>query len=149
MLGRKRASGIACILIVEDEPLVAFDNEQFLQSGGYDVAATLDRVADARARIDEGGIDLILADVSLADGSGVDVARHAKAAGIPLLFVTGECPAEARDLAIGCLAKPYPLRDLLASIRIVEAILSGQKPKRIPKGLSLYADSVSAASTVS
>ena len=83
-------------------------------------------------------IDLVLTDVSLADGSGVEVARAANARGIPVLFVTGQCPSEAEALATGCLAKPYAARDLLAAIGVIEANLAGRKPRRLPGGFRLF-----------
>ncbi len=127
------------LLIVEDEPLVAFDTEYFLRDEGFDVVATLDRVDDALALIDNGtAIDLVLADISLADGSGVDVARAAVAAGIAVLFVTGQCPVEAQSLADGCLGKPYAQRDLALAIAAIEAAYAGAAPKRMPAGFTLF-----------
>ncbi|WP_163455048.1 response regulator, partial [Escherichia coli] len=70
---------------------------------------TVDTVAEAlRVIALDAALDLVLADVSLADGSGVEVARAAQGRGLPVLFVTGSFPEEARALAAGCLAKPYP-----------------------------------------
>ena len=64
------------MLLVEDEPLVAFDTEHFLRDAEYEIVATVDRVADAIAVIGTGvELDLVLVDISLADGNGVDVAR--------------------------------------------------------------------------
>jgi DNA-binding response OmpR family regulator len=139
MLFGKRERIISRLLIVEDEPLVAFDNEHFLRDQGFEVVATVDRVEDAVTVIGADGIDLILADVNLSEGDdGIDVAYAARAKGIPLLFVTGSCPIEARALAVGCLAKPYTQRDLRGAIDAVEAKLAGMPVKRKPKGLSLY-----------
>ena len=47
MLFGKRERLIRRILIVEDEPLVAFDNEHTLTDAGYEVVATVDSYADA------------------------------------------------------------------------------------------------------
>lgn len=127
------------LLLVEDEPLVAFATEHFLHDQGFDVVATVDRYPDAIAAIERGGIDLVLADVSLSgEGSGIDVARAAAAHGLPVLFVTGACPIEARELAAGCLAKPYVQRDLLAAIDAVGEQAAGRTPRRVPRGLSLF-----------
>ena len=110
MFFAKKKRRIVRLLLVEDEPLVAFDNEHFLTEASYTIVATVDRVADARAIIesvasadaeDGVGIDLVLVDVHLADGSGVDVARAAQACGVPVMFVTGNCPVEATTLAPG------------------------------------------------
>jgi len=95
------------ILIVEDDALIAFDNEHVLGDAGFTVVATVDSAIDAQHRIAAGGIDLVVCDVNLrGEGSGIDVARAAHGAGIALLFVSGQCPMEARALADGCLAKP-------------------------------------------
>ena len=139
MLFGKRERRIKRILIVEDEPLVAFDNEHLLGAAGFEVAATVDGVDDATAVIAEGDLDLVLADVNLSDGGdGLDVARAAHASGVAVLFVTGSCPLEAQKLAVGCLAKPYGARDLVAAVEAIEARMEGKTPKRIPPGLSLY-----------
>lgn len=139
MLFGRRSKRLKRILVVEDEPLVAFDNEHLLSDAGYTVVATVDRVTDAVKVILADGLDLVLADVRLSgDGDGIDVARAAKTKGIPLLFVTGTCPVDAQAFAIGCLAKPYSSRDLLAAIEAVEAKLGDGKIKRMPPGLTLF-----------
>ena len=139
MLFSKRERRLKRILIVEDEPLVAFDNEHSLREAGYEVVATVDTVADAVNAIDE-DVDLVLADVRLSDGgNGRDVARAAQEKGVPLIFVTGGCPDDARALAIGLLAKPYSQRDLLAAIETVDARLSGRKVRKPPRSFTLFA----------
>jgi CheY-like chemotaxis protein len=138
LFGRKQRS-IEKLLVVEDEPLVAFDTERLLSDQGFTVVATVDRVADAVRLVESGAaIDLVLVDVNLADGSGVDVARSASARGIPVLFVTGSCPVDAEAVAVGCLAKPYSSRDLLGSIDAIEWAVGGKTPPRVPGGLRLF-----------
>jgi len=139
LFGRKKRR-IERLLVVEDEPLVAFDTEHFLTGEGFTIGATVDLVAEALEAIaSDDALDLVLVDVNLADGSGVEVARAAHARGIPVLFVTGHCPGEARALAAGCLAKPYPQRDLLAAIAAIEAVIDGGKPpKRLPGSFNLF-----------
>lgn len=139
LFGSKRRA-ITRLLVVEDEPLVAFDAEHLLREQGYDVVATVDRVADAVAVIGDGhAIDLVLVDITLADGSGIDVAHAARARGIPVMFVTGACPTEAEALAVGCLAKPYAQRDLLAAVGAIDGAVQGRKPRRLPSGFRLFA----------
>ena len=140
MLFGRRERRINRIMIVEDEPLVAFDNESMLQDGGYVVVATVDNFADAAEVMASEALDLILTDISLAgEGSGVDVARAAAERGIPVLFVTGNCTEEAKALAVGCLAKPYSERVLLGTLAAVDLSLQGRAPKRVPGELTLYA----------
>lgn len=139
MLFARKKRRISRLLLVEDEPLVAFDTEHFLRDAEFEMVATVDRVSDAIAVIaDAREIDLVLVDISLADGNGIDVARAAHRAGVPVLFVTGSCPEGGREVAAGCLAKPYAQRDLLAAIAAIEAVLDGREPRRVPGGLSLF-----------
>jgi DNA-binding response OmpR family regulator len=135
----RRERRIKRIMIVEDEPLIAFENEYMLKDAGYEVVATIDSYADAAEVIGREEIDLILSDISLAgEGDGLDVARAAAARDIPVLFVTGNCTGEARALAVGCLAKPYNERVLLATLDAVDRHLQGRKPRRVPEELTLY-----------
>ncbi|MBV8687309.1 MAG: response regulator [Alphaproteobacteria bacterium] len=139
MLFGKRERAISRIVIVEDEPLVAFDNEHLLRESGYEVVATVDTLADAVRVLGEAPVDLILSDIKLnGDGDGMDVARAAAARGVPVLFVTANCPIEARSLGIGCLAKPYSDKMLKNALDALEKKLQGKPVKRLPAGLSLY-----------
>lgn len=138
VFGRKKRR-IARLLIVEDEPLVAFDAEHFLSDEGFVVVATTDSVGEAIGHIiAPDAIDLVLIDLGLADGSGADVAHAARSQGIPALFVTGRPVDEVEAIALGCLSKPYAQRDLLAAIQAVEALLDGKTPRRLPASLKLF-----------
>jgi CheY-like chemotaxis protein len=107
VLFAKRERKIQRILVVEDEPLVAFESEHVLGDAGYEVVATVDCVADAGRVIASEALDLILTDMRLnGDGDGGDVARAAAERSIPVLFVTGNPVLEHRHLAVGCLTKP-------------------------------------------
>ena len=139
MLFGKRERAIRRILIVEDEPLVAFDNEHLLRECGYEVVATVDTLADAVRVLGEAEVDLVLSDIQLSgEGDGMDVARAAGARLVPFLFVTANCPLEARSLGMGCLAKPYSDKVMKNALDALDRKLSGKKVGRLPAGLSLY-----------
>jgi DNA-binding response OmpR family regulator len=139
MLFGRRERLIRRILIVEDEPLVAFDNEYLLGEAGYQVVATVGDRDSAIAVIAAHALDLVLTDIGLAgDGDGLDVARAARERGVPVLFVTGNCSEEAKCLAVGCLAKPYSERILKAALDALETHLQGRRLKRKPAQLTLY-----------
>ncbi len=139
MLFSKRERRIRRILVVEDEPLVAFDNERLLTDAGYEVVGTVDTLEDAARLIAEESIDLVLTDIKLnGEGDGMDVARAAATRGVTVLFVTGNFPPQAQSLAAGCLAKPYTEKGLKAALVALEGRLQGRKPKKLPAGLSLY-----------
>ncbi|BAV63791.1 response regulator [Sphingobium cloacae] len=138
-----RARAIRTVLVVEDEPLVAFDNERALSHAGYRIASTVDDYGQAIRVMDEGDVDLVIADVSLhGTRNGIDVARYARERGLPVLFVTGHCPIHASRLAVGCLAKPYHPRDLIGSIAVVDRMLRGRRATRLPPGLSLFTEAM-------
>jgi CheY-like chemotaxis protein len=138
MLFGKRTRVVKRILIVEDEPLTAFDNETMLTDCGYEVVATIDGFDEALAMLDRETIDLILSDVRLrSQQTGIDLARAAKERGIPTLFATGHPYPEAGAVAVGCLVKPYSQRQLKLAIESVDRLLAGEKVKP-PKGLELF-----------
>lgn len=138
MLFGKRKQIVKRVLVVEDEPLTAFDNETLIESAGYEVVATRDNVEDALATLAEAQVDLIISDVKLnGQRDGIDLAREARSRGVPVLLVTGNCPDEARQVAIGCLMKPYTDRVLRDAIKAVERFIAGEEPK-VPKGLELF-----------
>lgn len=139
MLFGKKKRRITRLLIVEDEPLVAFDTEHFLTEEGFVVVATTDSVGEAIGHIiAPNAIDLVLVDLGLRDGNGADVAHAARAQGVPALIITGRRPEEVEAIGFGCLSKPYPQRDLLRAIAIVETLLDGKVPRRVPASLKLF-----------
>lgn len=141
MLFGKRKRIVKRILVIEDEPLTAFDNEVMIRDAGYDVVATHDDFHEAVAALDRGKVDLILSDVRLrGDKSGLQLAEEARRRGIPLLFVTGHPPDNAHELAIGCLHKPYNERQLKQALDAIDQHLAGKQPK-VPKGMEFYPQS--------
>lgn len=146
MLFGKRAKRIQRILIVEDEPLIAFDSEHVLTEAGYQVIATVDSVEGAIEIIKSTKFDLALVDLGLTDGgNGVEVAAAARREGVQVLFVTGRCPRGGESLGIGCLEKPFTQKDLRVALEIIETLLTRGSVKKVPPGLVLYADNASAA----
>ena len=139
MLFGKRTRIVKRILVIEDEPLTAFDNEVMLRDAGYDVVATHDDFEEAVTALNREKVDLILSDVRLrGKRTGIQLAEEAKRRGVPVLFVTGNPPDNAHELAIGCLRKPYSERQLRKAIDAIDQHLSGKQPK-LPKGLEIYA----------
>ncbi len=107
------------ILLVEDNALVSGAFSVFFESEGWDVevAAT---VTDAVDKGKSSAVDLMLLDLTLPDGDGLDVLDALGRAGSPprvTLAMTGDKNAatHARCLAAGCadvLIKPVSLREL-------------------------------------
>ena len=138
MLFGKRKQLVKRILIVEDEPLTAFDNENILGDAGYEIVATVDDLDEAIAALEREEVHLILSDVRLRkQQTGIQLARHAKEKGVPTLFATGHSYPGAGEIAVGCLMKPYTERQLTKAIECVDRHLQGHKIKP-PKGLELF-----------
>jgi CheY-like chemotaxis protein len=138
MLFGKRKRIVNRILIVEDEPLTAFDNENLIGDAGYEVVATLDRFSEAVTALDKEQVDLILCDVRLSgERTGIDLAREARRRSIPVLFVTGDAPDNASELVVGVLMKPYTHGTMRSALKAVDSYLAGRKA-RPPKGLTLF-----------
>lgn len=138
MLFGRRKQVVKRILIVEDEPLTAFDNENTLGDAGYEIVATVDDFDEAIEVLDREQVDLILSDVRLrSQQTGIDLARLAKERGIPTLFATGHPYPEADQVAVGCLTKPYSERQLTKAIECIDRHLQKESVKA-PKGLQLF-----------
>jgi len=139
MLFGKRERQIRRILLVEDEPLVAFDNEHLLQGSGYEVVATVDNLDAAREVIENQALDLVLTDIRLnGEGDGKGVAEIAKVQGVPVLFVTAHSGEDHLGLGLGCLAKPYSDKVLIGALDALDTYLQGKKMKKLPPQLTLY-----------
>jgi two-component system, response regulator PdtaR len=138
MLFGKRKQVVKRILIVEDEPLTAFDNENILGDAGYEIVATVDDLDEAIAVLEREEVHLVLSDVRMRkQKTGIHLAQAARERGVPTLFATGNPYPDASEIAVGCLLKPYTERQLCKAIECVDRHLQGQKVKP-PKGLELF-----------
>ncbi|MEH3159620.1 MAG: response regulator [Sphingomonas taxi] len=100
------------ILIVEDEPLIAMMLEDFLEVLDKTPVATVDTVAGALARVEDGGIDAAILDVNLRGGEkSTPIAEALARQGIPFVFATGgsddSVDAQFRDRPV--LQKPFTM----------------------------------------
>jgi DNA-directed RNA polymerase specialized sigma24 family protein len=78
------------ILIIEDEPLIAMDIEQMVESLGHRVVGTARTHAEATAMFRNSRAKMVLADIQLADGSsGIDAVNEILSnASVPVIFIT-------------------------------------------------------------
>ena len=138
MLFGKRKQVVKRILVVEDEPLTAFDNENMLGDAGYEVVATVDDLEEALAVLEREQVDLVLSDVRLRKNqTGISLAKAARERGVPTLFATGHNHPGLAEVAIGCLVKPYSERQLCKAIECIDRHLQGETVKP-PKGVQIF-----------
>ncbi|WP_412057299.1 response regulator [Bartonella sp. DGB2] len=78
------------ILIIEDEPLIAMDLEQMVESLGHQVVGIARTRKEANALYQQKNAGMILADIQLADNSsGIDAVNDIlKSHHIPVIFLT-------------------------------------------------------------
>ena len=100
------------ILIVEDEPVVAFEIEQILRSAGFEVAASVPSIKKALAALDTCDCDFALLDANLPGESVAPVAAALQSRGKPFLFVSATDAPICRLVAVmrRCSLSPSTLR---------------------------------------
>ncbi|QUQ71776.1 response regulator transcription factor [Kutzneria sp. CA-103260] len=108
------------ILVVEDDDRVARGLVTALRHAGYDVHR-VGTVADA---VSAPPVDVVLLDMGLPDGSGLEVLRRLRDSGTAVIAVTAR--GEERDRVLGLRAgaddyvvKPFGTAELLARIEAV------------------------------
>ena len=113
----------AAILVVDDEADFLATYDRLLRRQGYRTitAGTLRAALEA---LDGERPDLIIADLRLTDGDGLDVVRAARARlrPPPVIVVTGFASAESRRQALDAgatayLAKPFSASALTSLVR--------------------------------
>ena len=112
----------ACILVVEDEAVSRMKLVAYLQREGFAVkeAATS---SEAKKALSEYVVDLVLLDINLPDGDGLQIAGELRAKSeIGIILVTSKTDEIDRIVGIEVgaddyVTKPYNPRELLARIR--------------------------------
>ena len=119
------------ILVVEDEPAIAFGLQADLVAEGYDVAVVGDGETAAR-RAREGIFDLILLDVMLPRKDGFEVCRELRRAGLktPILLLTARSQEVEKVMGLewgadDYVTKPFSPPELRARIKALLRRASG------------------------
>ena len=143
------------ILLVEDNEKIMFVNREMLEWEGYEVAAAL-TLAEARASINKRRPDVVVLDIMLPDGCGLNFMRELREnehANIPILLLTGLAGQEdiVRGLNSGgddYLTKPYDFPVLLArveallrrAVRVPELVQKGRLSLDVTAGAAMLDD---------
>jgi two-component system, OmpR family, response regulator QseB len=113
------------LLLIEDDRMISESLATALHQGGYAVDAVAD-TQTARLSISHEKYDLILLDIGLPDGSGLDVLRELRIRRdpIPVLIMTAR--DTLKDIVLGLdlgaddyMIKPFALEELEARIRVL------------------------------
>ncbi len=110
------------ILIVDDDPYILESVSGMLNENDYSTV-TCDNIRDAMARLKENSIDVVLTDIRMPGGSGIDLLEeaHAVSPEVPVILMTAYSDlALAIDAiskgAFDFLPKPYQPEHLLHTI---------------------------------
>jgi DNA-binding response OmpR family regulator len=111
------------ILIVEDEPAIAFTLENDLEAEGYEIAVVADGVEAVRRALSE-PFDLILLDVMLPNKDGFEVCRELRRGGLTTRIIMLTAKTQEAEKILGLdmgaddyVTKPFSPRELRARIR--------------------------------
>ena len=112
------------ILLVEDDITLAMGIEYSLKNEGFNVY-TVGKIKDAKEKISNSHIDIILLDVNLPDGNGYELCKEVRVdSEVPIIFLTA-CDEEVNivmGLDLGAddyITKPVRVRELVARINAV------------------------------
>ena len=118
------------ILLVEDNEAIQQLNKELLEEEGYNVCLAMN-LAEARESIKQSAPNLIVLDIMLPDGSGLDFLKELRRVGsdVPVLLLTAlsESSDEVKGIREGgddYVAKPYDSEVLLVRI---EKLLNQQR----------------------
>ena len=113
------------ILLVEDDIIIVASLSEYLNSEGYLVRSVSGQAAAAMKLLAEEKADLVLLDVSLAEGNGFAACRAIKAEfDVPVIFLTasGDEFSTVTGFDLGAddyIPKPFRPRELISRIRNV------------------------------
>jgi len=117
------------VLVVEDDIRLGNALSKALQRQGYEVL----RAVTAAEALEAPPVDLILLDMGLPDGDGLDICRRLRQEGsdVPIIAVTARGEERDRVMGLRCgaddyLVKPYSLAELGARI---EAVFRRVRPR--------------------
>jgi two-component system copper resistance phosphate regulon response regulator CusR len=123
------------LLLVEDDPELASVLEAGFREQGVQVSRASTMPA-GRAEAVRAGFDVIVLDVMLPGGSGIDLCRELRGQGIatPILMLTARDAIDDRvtGLEVGAddyVTKPFAFRELVARVRA----LARRRPAMVPR----------------
>jgi PAS domain S-box-containing protein len=117
----------ARVLLVEDEMLIQMLALEYLEDAGLkvDTAASAAEAMN-KLRLIPGGVDAVIVDIGLPDGSGEDLVREIRAVNpaIPVVIASGQDEAAVRQCfkdspSLAVVAKPYTADQLRRALRAV------------------------------
>jgi CheY-like chemotaxis protein len=117
------------VLILEDDPLVAFDLQAILEGDGHVVVSVCDSLAEARGHLED-DFDCALLDIDLIDGKSFAVAAVLMERHIPFTFVSASHPGDVPPPLHRASFIPKPFEEAAILRSIEEAVPGGMATVR-------------------
>jgi two-component system OmpR family response regulator len=123
------------VLVVDDETNITDLLSLALRHVGFDVD-TAGTCGEATTTVRRRAPDLVVLDVMLPDGDGIDLCRRLRADGLraPVLFLTARDGTEdkVRGLTVGgddYVTKPFSIQELIARMHAILRRANGEEPE--------------------
>jgi DNA-binding response OmpR family regulator len=109
----------ARVLVVEDEPLIAFDVADHLREAGFEVVGPAASVSAALKLIESQGCDLAVLDVNLGRETAAPIAAFLSAKSLPFIALSGYSSDQLPEIFRGApmLTKPVDAKKLVHVLR--------------------------------
>ena len=145
---------ITCLIVDDDPALRELVGDHLTRYGLQ--ARLADSAAAMRRELARGGIDVVLLDLMLPDGDGIELCRELRTRSrIPVIMLTAQGDPISRVLGLEMgaddyVAKPFEPRELLARIhalmrRSSGALAGADRPRDTPASLAFHPGGAAAA----
>jgi len=126
------------VLLIDDEPSIQFGFRAYLNKTGYDVQ-TAGSIVEAGQKLTQRSFDIILLDLSLPDGNGLDLISEIRQnhPEVALVVITGrsDVPVAVKAMQLGAdnfLTKPVDMNEL--NVYLSKSVeLKGLRSKEITR----------------
>ncbi len=107
------------VLVVEDEPLIAFDVADHLKEAGFEVVGPAASVAAALRLMESHGCDMAVLDVNLGRETAAPIAHVLSAKSLPFVALSGYSSDQLPEgfQHVPMLTKPVDPKRLVAELR--------------------------------
>jgi DNA-binding response OmpR family regulator len=113
------------ILIVEDDPMLAFGTEQLLLESGFRIAGMASNLETALRMIESGVLDAAILDANLAGTSAAPAAAALTARGLPFFVLSGYSKKQLNGEFLGAASLQKPCQPELI-IQTLRSLLPAQ-----------------------
>ena len=116
-------------LIVEDEPIIAFNLEDILISLGCERVYLATHIEEALQLLEENDVDGAVLDVNIHGERSYPLAAELQRRSVRFIFATGYGDAEhpGEFASVPTLTKPYSSASLIAALRLASTMVAGDR----------------------